>query len=67
MNGNECSRIFLFKDVVSKSQVYSQSTITLLPRKLTTGIADLMASFGNNIDDLNKEILSIGTDLNERG
>ena len=30
---------------------------------ITTGMTYLMASFGNNIDNFNKEICSIGTDL----
>ena len=67
MNGNDCSGIFLFKVIISKSQVYSRSTITLLLGKLTTGMPDLMASFGNNIDDFSNEIHSVGTALRARG
>ena len=67
MNGNEFSGIFLFKVIVSKSQVYSQYAITLLLGKLTTEMADIMASFGNNIYGFNKEIWYIGTELCARG
>ena len=56
MNGNVCSRNFLFKVIVSKYQLYIQSKITLLLKILTTGIADIMASLGNSIINFNKEI-----------
>ena len=46
MNGNECAVICIFNTIMSKSQVDSLSTITLLLGELTTGIPDLMASFG---------------------
>ena len=39
------------------------STITLLLVNLTTGMPDIMASFGNNIANFNKYIRSIGTDI----
>ena len=61
MNGNEYSGIFLFKDVISKYQLDSQFTVILLLEKLTDGIPDIMKSFGNNISDYNKDILSVET------
>ena len=67
MNGNQSSGICLFKAIVSKYQVDSRSTITLLLRKLTTGMPDLMDQFGNNINYFNKDILSVGTTLRARG
>ena len=63
MYGNEWSGICLFKVIVSKSQVDSQSTIKLLLAKLTPGIPDLVELFGKNIGDFNKEIRSSGTDI----
>ena len=63
MNGNECLVICLFNFIVYKQQVDSQSIITPLLRNLTTGISDLMAQFGNNIDYFNTYILYVGTDI----
>ena len=60
INGDECSGFFLFKIIVSKSQLDIRSTITLLLGKLMTGISYIMVSFGNNIANLNKDIRSIG-------
>ena len=45
-NSNYCSVTFIFKVIVSKYHFDSQSTITLLIVKITTGISDIMASFG---------------------
>ena len=41
--------------------------ITLLIRKLMTGMPDLMASLGKNITDFNKDIRSIETDIRTHG
>ena len=65
MNGNYCSGIYIFKFIVSKSQVDNQSTVTLVLEKLMTGIPDHMASSVNNISNFNKEIRSVGTDIRE--
>ena len=50
-----------------KYQVYSLSKITLLIRKLMTGIPDLMASLGNNIANFKKDIHSVVTAFRARG
>ena len=67
MNHNKCSGICLFKVIISKFQVDSQSKIYLLIGKLTTGISDLMAPFGKKTANFNKEIRSIGNTLSEIG
>ena len=52
---------------MSKCQVDSRSAIALLLGNLATGMLDLMASFGNNMANVNKEIRSIVTALRARG
>ena len=48
---------------MSKYQVNNRPTIVLLIGKLMTGMADLMALIGNKTADLNKDTLSVGTDI----
>ena len=67
MSYNECSVICLFKFIVSNSQVDTQSTITLLLVKLTTGMTDIMALLGKNISGLNNETRTVGNDLSSCG
>ena len=59
MNGYEFSIISLFKAIVSKYQVDSKYTITLLLGKLTTGMPDLMASFEIKIDNFENRFTSL--------
>ena len=63
MSGIECSVICLFKVTVSKYQVDSQSTTSLLPGELNTGMPYLMMSFGKNIANDNKYICFFVTDI----
>lgn len=65
--GSEHSGILLLKVIISKSQVDTRSTINLLMGKLTTGMADIMASHSNNITVFNAEVNETLQKLQSRG